>query len=69
MYEYMSPYLVLLPILEFFLDQLAIQPYGPDSNITKLLAKLLTSLLYFIIMPIVLCILVSINVIIFIIQY
>ena len=43
----MSPYLVLLLILEFFLARLAMLPYRLDSNITKLLANLLTRLSIF----------------------
>ena len=39
----MSPYLVLLLILEFFPAILAMLPYGP----TKLLANLLTVFYYF----------------------
>ena len=42
MYKYISPYLVLLLILELFLAKLAMLPYGLDSNVTKLLANLLT---------------------------
>ena len=33
----MSPYRVLLHILEFFPARLAILPYGHESNVTKLL--------------------------------
>ena len=33
----MSPYLVLILILEFFPARLATLPYGLDSNVTKLL--------------------------------
>ena len=40
-YIYVFPYLVLLRILEFFPARLATLPYGPDSNVTKLLANLL----------------------------
>ena len=38
----MSPYLVLLLILDFFSARLATLPYGLDSNVTKLLANVLT---------------------------
>ena len=37
-YKYMSPYLVLLHILEFSLARLAMSPSGLDSNVTKILA-------------------------------
>ena len=61
----MSPYLVLLLILEFFPARLATLPYGLDSNVTKLLANLLKPCyLYFIILPIVSCELGSIKIII-----
>ena len=61
----MSPYLVLV-ILEFFHAQLAMLPYGLDSNVTKLLANLLTKPSVFF-LPIVSCDIVSIKIIIIII--
>ena len=30
----MSPYLVIIPILEFILARLAMQPYGFDTKVT-----------------------------------
>ena len=38
----MFPYLVLILILKKIPAQLAMIPYGLDSNVTKLLANLLT---------------------------
>ena len=38
----MSPYLVLLLILEYFLARLAMLPYGLYSNVTKLIANMLS---------------------------
>ena len=38
----MSPYLVLLLILEFFPASLAMLPYWLDSNVTKLVPNLIT---------------------------
>ena len=65
----MSPYLVLLLILEFFPARLATLPYRLDSYVTKLLANLLTKQSVFIILAIVFCNLVSIkNIIIIIIN-
>ena len=64
MYIFMSLYLVLLLILDFFPVRLTMLPYGLHSNVTKLLANL-----YFIILPIVLCNLVRIKIIIIIIIY
>ena len=60
---YMSPHLVLL-ILEFLPARLATLPYGPDSNVTQLLANILTkpSVVYY--LPIVSCNLVSIKLLI-----
>ena len=43
----MSPCLVPLLILEFFLARLVMLPYGLHSNVTKLLANLLTKLSVF----------------------
>ena len=64
----MSPYLVLILILEFFDARLVMLPYGLESNRTKLLAnQLIPSHLYFIILPIVSCNLVSIKMIIIVI--
>ena len=61
----MSSFLVIL-ILEFFSARLATQPYGLDSNVTKLLANLLTEPSVFYHLPIVSCNLVSIKIIIII---
>ena len=64
----MSPYLVLLLILNFFPSRLAMLPYGLDSNVTQLvLANLLTKPSVFYYLPIVSCNLVSIKTIIIII--
>ena len=38
----MSPYQVLLPILEFFLARLTLLPYGLDSILPNYLPNLLT---------------------------
>ena len=63
---YMSHYLVLL-ILEFLPAQLAMLPYGLDSNVTQLLADLLTKPSVFYYLPIVLFNLVSIKLLYYII--
>ena len=52
---------VALLIFDFFLAQLAMLPYGRDSNGTKLLANLLTKPFIFYYIPIVLCNLISIK--------
>ena len=51
----MSPYLVLLFILEFFPARLCTLPYGLDENVTKLLANLLAKPSVFYYLPIVSC--------------
>ena len=63
----MSPYLVILLILEFFPARLATLSHGLDSNVTQLLANLLTKPSVFYYLPIVSCNLVSIKIIIIII--
>ena len=60
---YMSPYLVFLLSLDFFLARLATLPYGFDSNITKPLANLLTKSSLFYYLQIVSCNRVSIKII------
>ena len=58
---YMSPYLVLLLILEFLPVLLATLPNGLDSNVTQLLANLLNKLSVCYYLPIVSSNLVSIK--------
>ena len=57
----MSPYPIVLLILEFFPAGLATLLYGLDTNVTKLLANLLTKTSVFYYLPIVSCKLVSIK--------
>ena len=52
---------VALLIFDFFLAQLAMLPYGRDSNGTKLLGNLLTKPSAFYCIPIVLCNLISVK--------
>ena len=64
---YMSPYLVLLLILDFFPDRLAELPYGLDSNVTKLYSQPINQAICILFLPIESCNLVSIKIIIIII--
>ena len=52
----MSPYLVLLLIIDFFPVRFALYAsFWVDSDVTKLLANLMPNCLYFILLSIVMC--------------
>ena len=65
----MSPYLVLLLILEFFLARLAMLPYGLDQCYQITCQPVNRAICIFIIMPIVFCNVVSIKCFIVLLYY